>query len=301
MSKGELMVERVIVAVDGGPASDAALAWTIERAKSVPLQLEITTLSGLDADLPQGAEAGFHTVAEAALIAAEKTAKAAMPAHEVTTRMRLGIPHEELVRASQDADLVVIGTNKTSAVAGILHGTLPLKVAGQAACTTVVVPGGWEPRRGQVVIGWSDDATAEAALDFAAAEALRAGADLTIVHTWSAPGAFSMEGAGWDIVVQELMAAHRKLLADAAHRIKAAYPALSVTHILHAGSAAVAIVRAAMRASLVVVGSRGRGAVAGFFLGSVSHDVLLDMPAPVAVIPRRPEPVDVYPDPVEDI
>lgn len=294
------MVERVIVAVDGGPASDAALAWVLERAKTVPMRLEITTISGLDAELPEGAETGFHTAAEAALLTAQSTAKAALPDLEVTATMRAGIPQEELVRASHKADLLVVGTNKTSTVAGLTHGTLPLKVAGQAECTTVVVPVGWQAGHGDVVAGWSDDPTAEAALDFAAAEAERTKKDLAIVHTWSTPPSTPMDGAGSAVLVQELVAANRQLLADAAHRIEVAHPGLSVTKLLHAGSAATAIVRAASNASLVVVGSRGRGAIAGFFLGSVSHDVLLNMPAPVAVLPKKHAPVDVYPELVDD-
>lgn len=294
------MVEKVIVAVDGGPASDAALTWTLERAKTVPMRLEITTIAGLDSEFPEGAESGFHTASESALLVAESTAKGAAPHLEVTATMRAGIPHEELVKASHGTDLVVIGSHKTSAVAGIVNGTLPLKVAGHAECPTVVVPVGWQPRRGDVVVGWSDDPTAEAALDFAAAEAVRTHEDLVIVHTWGSAPSAPMDGDGSAVLVQELGAAHRQLLADAAHRVEVAHPGLSVTQLLRAASAAVSIVRAAANASLVVVGSRGRGAVAGFLLGSVSHDVVVNMPAPVVVIPRKSAPVDVYPDLVDD-
>lgn len=294
------MVERVIVAVDGGPASDAALSWVIDRASTRRMRIEVTTIAGLDAELPEGAETGYHTATETALAAAVDRVKAALPKADVRGSMRAGVPHEELVNASADADLLVIGTNKTSPAVGIVHGTLPLKVAGRADCTTVVVPVNWQPGSGDVVAGWSDDATAEAALDFAAAEAEERGVGLTIVHTWSMPPTSPLDGAGSAVVVQELIAAHRELLAGAAHRIEREHPRLAVTHVLHAGSAAVAIVRAAAGASLVVVGSRGRGVIAGFFLGSVSHDVLLNMPAPVAVIPKKSEPVDVYPDLVDD-
>jgi nucleotide-binding universal stress UspA family protein len=60
-----------------------------------------------------------------------------------------------------------------------------------------------------------------------------------------------------------------------------------VTGQLVQGAAAPALVAAAATAALLVVGTHGRGAVAGLILGSVSHDVLLNMPCPVIVIPRR--------------
>lgn len=292
------MAEKVIVAVNGGPASTAALAWAVDRVRGTDLELEITTVVDLEAALPPEAVTVFRKGAEEVLAEARDAAAAGIPQGVVTTNLRSGWPHEQLIDASRHANLVVVGTNRTSPIVGIVHGTLALKVAGQASCVTVVVPVDWRANSGDVVVGWTDDATAEAALEFAAGEASRTHRGLTIVHTWGAIAPADVSGA--TIVVQELIAANRQLLADAADRVRRDYPTLTVTQLLHAGSAAVAIVRAAETASLVVVGSRGRGAVAGFFLGSVSHDVLMNMPAPVAVVPRVHEPVEVYPELVEE-
>lgn len=287
------MVERVTVAVDGGPASDAAVEWVIHRSRSTELVLDIVAAVGLDSELPTGAGTHFRTPFEDALDRAAARVRAAVPGLAVSSTILRGLPHEALVTAGLGSDLLVIGTNKTSPLAGIMHGTLALKVAGQSSCVTVVVPVNWAQGTGQVVAGWDDDPTSEAALDFAAAEASRSAAGLMIVHTWTAAPT-SVETPA--VIIEQIVSTNRSLLATAAHRIEQAYPDLSVTQGLHPGSAAVAIVRAAHGASLVVVGSRGRGAIAGFFLGSVSHDVLLNMPAPVAVVPKWDAPVDVYPD-----
>jgi nucleotide-binding universal stress UspA family protein len=281
------MVERVIVAVDGGAASDAALAWVLNRARTVEMSVEMTTVVGLDSELPGGAETGYRTSFEAALARAEAQARASNPELAVTTKIRHGIPHEALIDASRDADLLVIGTNRTSAVAGMMHGTLPLKIAGQAECPTVIVPAAWKPRPGKVVAGWTNDATAEEALDFAAREAEHGHGQLAIVHTWSSPPAAPVDGDSSAMLVERFISANRQLLAGAAHRVERAHPSVRVTQEMHAGSAAVAIIGAATDASLVVVGSRGRGAIADLLLGSVSHDVLLNMPAPVVVVPKR--------------
>jgi nucleotide-binding universal stress UspA family protein len=48
---------------------------------------------------------------------------------------------------------------------------------------------------------------------------------------------------------------------------------------------ALALVDRSLGAELLVVGCRGRGRVASYVLGSVSHDVLLNITSPVIVVP----------------
>ena len=294
------MVENITVAYDGGAASKAALAWVIDRARTRDVEVQITTVVGLDPGLPEGADLDYHSAFEAALASAEQAVHEGAPGTPVTTDMRIGLPKDGILSASRGSDLLVIGTKKTSPIAGIMHGTLPLKIAGKAECTTIIVPASWQPSKGKIVVGWRDDATAEAALDFAAREASHLNAEVVIVHTWTAPPSTPFDVDTTAVVAEGIVSASRKLLADAAHRVSAGHPNIAVKQAMHAGSAAVAIVRAAAGASLVVVGSRGRGAIADLFLGSVSHDVLLNMPAPVAVVPQKKEPIEVYPELVDE-
>jgi nucleotide-binding universal stress UspA family protein len=90
--------------------------------------------------------------------------------------------------------------------------------------------------------------------------------------------------------------AHRTLLTDAAQRIRDEHRGLAVVEQLYSDDAADAIVSAVGDASLTVVGSHGRGAIAGLVLGSVSHAVLLALPTPVAVVPRDTDSLAVYPE-----
>jgi len=82
--------------------------------------------------------------------------------------------------------------------------------------------------------------------------------------------------------------ANAEALATAAQRVRDNHPGLEVVEILETGPAAPVLVEAASQAELLVVGTHGRGSVGSLILGSVSHDVLLNLPCPVAVIPRRP-------------
>jgi len=199
--------------------------------------------------------------------------------------VRRGAPVDELVRASAEADLLVIGTNKTGALVGAVHGTLPLRLAAHAACAVAVVPAEWMPRGDKVVVGIEDDGTMDAPLEVAVAEAARRDVPLELVHAWSIPATLGVD-FGASVPFDALLEAHEDIVVRAFERVRADDPTLVASTTLLQGAAAPALVEAAATAALLVVGTHGRGAVAGLILGSVSHDVLLNMPCPVIVVPR---------------
>jgi len=279
------MVERVIVAVDGGPASRAALNWALARAEQVPLQVELTTVVELGWSPVGGPDDDFQPAYERALAEAGHYVAQNFPTVKATSVVRRGAPVDELVRASADADLLVIGTNKTGALVGAVHGTLPLRLAAHAVCPVAVVPAGWTPHGDKVVVGIEDDGTMDAPLDIAVAEAARREAQLELVHAWSIPATLGVD-FGAAVPFDALAEAHEDIVLRAFERVRSEHPTIALSTTLMQGAAAPALVEAAATASLLVVGTHGRGAVAGLILGSVSHDVLLNMPCPVIVVPR---------------
>jgi nucleotide-binding universal stress UspA family protein len=86
----------------------------------------------------------------------------------------------------------------------------------------------------------------------------------------------------------EVKKAAQNFLADSAERLKAKVGAKNVTVALREGDPAEVILFDAnnWRAGLVVVGSRSRGHMTRFFLGSVSQEVVLQAPCPVEVVKR---------------
>lgn len=291
-------MERLIVAVNGGLASRAALNWVIERARTVAMRVEVTTLVGVSSTFPDIATG--KTSYPPALEEAEAYLRAAVPGMTVSTKMRRGVPHEALIGASRHADLVVIGSKKTSSMAGMSHATLPLKVAGRSHCATVVVPHNWVPRYGEIVASWADDETSYAALDLAAREASRLRVPLRIVHAWAMPAAVPLLATPSGPLVEEARSVPAQLLSGVANLIRIDHPGLTIIEDLEAESIAPTVIRASAAASLVVMGSRGRGAIAGLLLGSISHAVLLAMPAPVVVVPRKDDHLVVYPELIDE-
>ena len=51
-----------------------------------------------------------------------------------------GLPAQELLGASSDADLVVVGTNSGGGLSQMLLGSVTNKVVNHAACPVVVIP-----------------------------------------------------------------------------------------------------------------------------------------------------------------
>ncbi len=290
-------MEKIVVAIDPeiDPAGQPALEWAIARAQARPASLELLTV------IPSAHGPRGNTLVQSAAPYADDVQRAAdlartrAPASPVSVSVRRGSPARVLMAVSWRADLLVIGSHPTGALAGILRGTIALQVAGRSECPVAVVPSGWEPGGpARVVVGWTDDATADEALEIAAQEAADADTTLTIVNSWGQP-------FGTD-AVPEVVDVLRDLVEAAARRVRASHPALLVEVAFGPTPAVVALVERARDAGLLVVGSHGRGALGSLILGSTSHDVLVNMPSPVLVVPPPGERVTVLPEiPPEDV
>lgn len=132
---------RIVVGVDGTPASDAALAWACAEGRlragivvalhvlSVPWQLPRVPVDEPASDL----ERDGKKVLDDAL------ARASTDGLTVEQQLLEGSPGELLVEASEGADLVVVGTRRHGALSSFVLGSVSNTVVHHAHCPVVVV------------------------------------------------------------------------------------------------------------------------------------------------------------------
>ena len=148
----------IIVGVDGSGHSGHALRWAMQEAARRHAPLTVMTVCPSPArpataafwGLPTLPDGGFN-VEHARRVVQEAVGQAASEigetAPEVTVSVATGQPTEELLRASQDADLLVVGSRGTGRFTRLLLGSVSSHVLQKAACAVVVIPRTAKPPR----------------------------------------------------------------------------------------------------------------------------------------------------------
>jgi nucleotide-binding universal stress UspA family protein/K+/H+ antiporter YhaU regulatory subunit KhtT len=139
-----------------------------------------------------------------------------------------------------------------------------------------------------VVVGYNGKTPAEEALVWAANEATQRGLPLVVLYAANYPGMTLPPGDGLLEFSPGALDAAEEVTARGVVEAKAAHlDLLEVWGETTVTSPAQALVDASSRASLVVVGSRGRGTVLGALLGTVSFAVAGRAACPVVVVKRE--------------
>lgn len=277
----------VVVGWNGKAHSEAALAWA--TAEAVETRAPLVVLYAANYPGMTGPEApGVFERDPGALEAAEEvTARGVgealrmQPVLHVFGATEVESPARALVEASREASVVVLGSRGYGRVVGALLGSVAFNVAARAECPVVVVKDECADRRvgpdHRVVVGTDGSEHAGAAVEYAAARAAAASADLEIV---TCTGGHQVE----PVDEQALRDSARARASAAAERVLATHPKLTVSTRVEDCPAEVTLIALSADAGLVVVGTRGRGAFEGLLLGSVSHAVIYGASCAVAVV-----------------
>lgn len=297
---------RVVVGVDGSTGARAALVVALGEAARRRVDLDVVLACRVSLPWTSGVPLVAPDVAD---LLADARSRARGWLEDARTDPALdalpgiddlhvrvvaveGAPVRALVEESEGADLLVVGSRGRGAVRSALLGSVALHCVTHARCPVLVVRGRpAEPSpAAPVVVGLDGSPESLAACRLAVEEAARLGVDVDVVAAYSMAEYWTELRS---VVVpppeqihdrvqhraDELMASVRQA---AVVEPEARVPVVRV-HAVE-GAAQDALVQRSRSASLVVVGSRGGGAVRGLLLGSVALHVAMHAASPVAVV-----------------
>lgn len=206
----------------------------------------------------------------------------------VTTRLGNGDPDDEILAATESADLLVLGAHGQNPLRDMVIGSTAERLLRKASRPVLVSRAAPEPPYRRVLV--PVDFTGHSAGAMRAAAAIAPDAELTALHVFELP----FEGKLWLAGVSD----------DEVNRFRAQARAQALKRVLELaadigearsrfrpqvvqGSAARSILEAAeeIDADLIVMGRHGKSAAEAFFIGSVTRHVLSDAACDVLVMP----------------
>ena len=280
------MQEKIIVGVTDAAVSRRAVDWATERATIRGDRLELVSIVGGAAGVIGEGNIIDHALELTQNMLDEEAERVRARGVPARTRVARGKPVEQLIEASKDAALLVIGSDYRGPLSGPARGPHGIRITAAAQCPVVVVPDLDLTGRSGVIVGGDGSDVSELAIAFAAVEADRSGEPLTAVSSWS-PVALPLYVRSYpDDYLQIMQKLTEEALAISIAGIPQLYPDLDVRRVVERSDSPDTLInRLASQARLTVIGSHGYGRVARFLLGSTSQQVLARL-ATVTVVVR---------------
>ncbi|MGV0787694.1 universal stress protein [Mycolicibacterium sp. XJ2] len=284
----------ILVGVDGSPDSDAAIQWATHEAllRDEPIRLlhAITPVAVtwpvayLESSYIESMESNGRDILDTAQktvqAAAGDKAPPAIEAHIVNAAAPAA-----LVTASRDAYMTVSGSRGLGVLGRFFLGSVSSGLLHHGKGPVAIVRTDDSPPAdagSPVLVGIDGSPASEEATALAFDEASRRGVGLTALHAWS-DASFPSIGSDWERYED---GGHR-VLSERLAGWQERYPDVQVQRRIVSDDPARRLVEASGEASLVVVGSRGRGGFSSLVLGSVASKVAQSAKAPVIVVRPR--------------
>ena len=283
----------IVVGYDGSAASEPALTTALREARRLDAELRVVTVWRTTPYVGSVPGYGYDVLPplddmkdQLTLVAQEAVARAraATGCADVPVQHDVGPgdPGTQLVAASTTADLLVLGPRRHGAVVSALVGSATNYVLHHAECPVLVAVPDAPPAWGKVVVGVDDSDCARAALRWAAARATTAGCPLLVVHSWellTSPDAFGAQLPDRALYAKQVEAWLHEVVDEVLGRSSTGVEVRAVHD-----SAASGLLGCTQPEDLLVLGSRGRGALSALVLGSVALSCVHHARCSVAVL-----------------
>ncbi|MPV37378.1 universal stress protein [Georgenia subflava] len=282
----QLPAPGVVVGTDGSEHAELAVDVAAEEAVRRGVALQIVYVFPWMARAQRWEWSPPADALAAAESIADRSAARVGDAHPglpVDGRMLVDDPVTALIEASTSADVVVVGARGRGSAVRPLLGSVSEKVAAHAHGPVIVVHERPPHPDGPVAVGMDPGEGAPEAVEFALEEARRRGVGLLVVQGRQHE---SFSGDADERLVEQfdtLLAKVHRASDERVESWRTRFPDVELEVRRTTGHPVEALAEAAAEAGVLVVGSRGRGGLASFFLGSVSRGVLQKAPL-VAVV-----------------
>ncbi len=273
----------VVVGADGSASSEVAVRWAAHEAAmrhapltvvhvadslSVPASTLAWPTGRVQEEVREIQENEARRVIADAMVAAADTEAGDRP--EIGDELLFGRPVPSLVDLSKDAQMVVVGRRGHAGRHQRILGSVATGLIHHAHCPVAVINDevSWlEPSSARlpVLVGVDGSQGSESAMAIAFDEASWRGVDLVALRVLADAGV-SLSGMQWP----DLKRMAERTLAENLAAWKCRYPEVNVHVVVESEDPARRLLEQSEAAQLVVVGNRGRGAVAEMLLGSVS-------------------------------
>lgn len=276
-----MSTRRLVVGVDDTSQAQLALRWAVGEAdrRRVPMRVVSVYPASAHATLD---DERAHSVMRERFDEAVAYVSDRLGHDQVSGVFVTGNPASILLNETSDASMLVVGSRSRGTAGSLLLGSVSSAVAAHAWCPVVVVHSR-DDSPAPIVVGIDGSTGSDRALKFAFEESLSRGVPLDVVHCWEQVG--YIDPAVWtDGHVVSVAEKLRQWLTDTTAAMRERYPDVEVRERLVEGPPSLVLADLSDDASIVVVGSRGHGGVAGLLLGSVSQSVLHHAHCTVAVV-----------------
>jgi nucleotide-binding universal stress UspA family protein len=283
------MTKQITVGYDGSVPSSEAVLWAAAEANVRGASLRI--VSCFEVPLAGEAIGGWAaTEAYASLLEGNRSALAQMkdivaeatPGIEIVAETSAEPAAFALVDNVDADDLIVVGASSHRGSAAFWLGSTPRQLVRHSPCPVVVVRGtASRGRPDRVVVGTDGSAASERALQWAGDEADLHQVSLLILHGWLYP---YLPLDTTSSQARDLTNVDAARLLDRAVESARERFAAEITGQLVESGPATALLETVRDGDLLVVGSRGRGALAAHLFGSTVNTVLDRSAVPVVVV-----------------
>ena len=142
----------IVVGVDGSDHSRHALGWAMREAAEHQLPLTVMSIHPPTARPATGIYWGLRDYSDSSFdpelarravqdFVDKVASETGEPPPEITVSVLVGDAAEELIKASQDADMLVVGSRGGGGFSRLLLGSVSSQVTHHASSPVVVIPG----------------------------------------------------------------------------------------------------------------------------------------------------------------